>query len=81
MYNVTTLHDIGFALLSELPSSFDRAHRLATFTKIVEILICDNFSLNKAAFEIAMDDSGGLRSKCAFLYDPATNFLLTGCKS
>jgi hypothetical protein len=79
--DITTLHNVGLAFLSELSGSLDRTHGFPAFTEIMEILVCNNLSFNKATLEITVDDTSCLRSQRALLDDPTANFFLASWRS
>jgi hypothetical protein len=81
MDDITTLHNVGLAFLSELSGSLDWTHGFPTFTEIMEILVCNNFSFNKATFEITVNDTSCLRSQRTLLDDPAADFFLASWKN
>lgn len=68
---------IRLSLLSVLSSSLDWAHGLSAFTEIVEVLVGDNFSLDEASLEVAVDGSSSLRCQTSSWDSPASNLLLT----
>ena len=68
---------IRLSFLSVLAGSLDWAHRLATFTEIVEVLVRDYFSFDKSPLKITMDCSSSLWCQASSRDRPASNLLLT----
>lgn len=67
---------IRLSFQSVFPSSLDRAHRLAAFAEIVEVLVGDHFGFDEPPLEIAVDSASSLRCQTPSWNSPASNFLL-----
>lgn len=74
--SVTTYIRLSF--LSVLAGGLDGTHRLVAFTKIVKVLVGDNFSLDETSLEITVDGPSSLWCQTSPWDSPASDLFLTG---